>query len=192
MNQNMELLGLLEAEERQKLWHAQQTEAATRELDVLKAGYEALRATAKSNEDLAASLSKENHFRTEEVSQKGNTSRTPWLSWPPSTHRSLSFPTCIQIRLLRQELAILKSRHGELKMKMQVDVEALEKQLQARKDNQYKLVERVQNLEEGKRRAEEEVVALETESKSLHEKVGKLSMQLQVTDQAKRYGRMVA
>jgi hypothetical protein len=67
MNQNTELLQLLEAEENKKLCLAQGTEGALRELEVLKSKYDSLMTTAKAHEDMCASVSKENHFRTEEV-----------------------------------------------------------------------------------------------------------------------------
>lgn len=73
-------------------------------------------------------------------------------------------------------------------MKMELDVEALEKQVRDRKETQYKLVEQQQNLLEGRRRAEEQVVALETKSKAIFEKYGKLGAHLQHETQAKKYG----
>jgi myosin protein heavy chain len=83
-------------------------------------------------------------------------------------------------------LANLKTCHKELKMKMQVDVEALEEQLRVRKEKQYKLVERAQSLEEGKRQAEERVISLETQGKNLHERIGELTAQLQQATQVKK------
>lgn len=75
----------------------------------------------------------------------------------------------------------LRARHAELQMKMELDVEALEKQLRDRKETQYKLVE-------GKRRADEQVEALEAKSKAIFEKYGKLGAHLQHETQVKRYG----
>lgn len=65
-------------------------------------------------------------------------------------------------------------------MKMELDVESLEKQLRDRKETQYKLVE-------GKRRADEQVAALEAKSKAIFEKYGKLGAHLQHETQVKRY-----
>lgn len=65
-------------------------------------------------------------------------------------------------------------------MKMELDVEALEKQLRDRKETQYKLVE-------GKRRADEQVAAVEAKSKAIFEKYGKLGAYLQHETQVKRY-----
>lgn len=59
-------------------------------------------------------------------------------------------------------------------------MEALEKQLRDRKETQYKLVE-------GKRRADEQVAALEAKSKAIFEKYGKLDAHLQHETQVKRY-----
>lgn len=72
-------------------------------------------------------------------------------------------------------------------MKMELDVEALEKQVRDSKETQYKLVEQQHTLFEGRRRAEEQMAALEMKSKAIFEKYGKLGAHLQHETQAKKY-----
>jgi len=47
---------------------------------------------------------------------------------------------------------------SELKMKTQVEVEALQEQLRVRKEKQYQLLEKLQAQEEAKRQAEDQVI----------------------------------
>jgi myosin protein heavy chain len=59
--------------------------------------------------------------------------------------------------LLRAEVENLKVQNTELKMKTQVELEALQEQLRVRKEKQYQLLEKLQGEEEAKRQAEDQV-----------------------------------
>lgn len=61
------------------------------------------------------------------------------------------------MRLLRAETENLKVQNTELKMKTQVELEALQEQLRVRKEKQYQLLEKLQGEEEAKRQAEDQV-----------------------------------
>ena len=62
-----------------------------------------------------------------------------------------------QVRLLRAETESLRIQNSELKMKTQVELEALQEQLRVRKEKQYQLLEKLQGEEEAKRQAEDQV-----------------------------------
>lgn len=51
----------------------------------------------------------------------------------------------------------MKVQNTELKMKTQVELEALQEQLRVRKEKQYQLLEKLQGEEEAKRQAEDQV-----------------------------------
>ena len=123
-DQNSELLRLLESEE--SLAARLQSEVAQlrNEIDEVTQKYTALSSTARTHEELATKAAKEGQLRAEEI------------------------------RLLRAECEQLKQQNAELKMKTQVEVEALQEQLRVRKEKQYQLLEKLQAQEEAKRQAE--------------------------------------
>ena len=155
-DQNSELLRLLESEE--KLTGQLQNELAEirSELDEIRQKYGALLMTAKSHEELATKAAREGQLRAEEI------------------------------RLLRAETEQLKQVNAELKMKTQVEVEALQEQLRVRKEKQYQLLEKLQAQEEAKRQAEDQVAGMEEQLRGLHARTVELETQLQVETRAKQ------
>eukprot|EP00607_Mallomonas_marina_P000990 CAMPEP_0182425694 /NCGR_PEP_ID=MMETSP1167-20130531/12170_1 /TAXON_ID=2988 /ORGANISM="Mallomonas Sp, Strain CCMP3275" /LENGTH=874 /DNA_ID=CAMNT_0024606617 /DNA_START=90 /DNA_END=2714 /DNA_ORIENTATION=+ len=85
-----------------------------------------------------------------------------------------------EIRLLRAETEQLKQQNAELKMKTQVEVEALQEQLRVRKEKQYQLLEKLQAQEEAKRQAEDQVTGMEEQLRGLHARNVELETQLQI------------
>ncbi|GLD95330.1 hypothetical protein PINS_up003974 [Pythium insidiosum] len=110
---NTELLRLLEHEESQSSALAKETTTLKAELDALQTRYASLLASAKTHEEIAAKATREGQLRAEEV------------------------------RLLRNESDQLRACNTELKMKTQVEVEALQEQLRVRKEKQYQLLEKI-------------------------------------------------
>lgn len=137
-DQNSELLRLLEAEEAGGTKLAGEVAELRAELDELRQKHGALLATAKTHEELATKAAKEGQLRAEEI------------------------------RLLRVETEQLKQQNTELKMKTQVEVEALQEQLRVRKEKQYQLLEKLQSFEEAKRQAEDQVAGMEEQLRGLH------------------------
>lgn len=154
-DQNSELLRLLEGEE--SLTSRLQGEVAElrSELDELRQKYTALLATAKTHEELATKAAKEGQLRAEEI------------------------------RLLRVETEQLKQQNTELKMKTQVEVEALQEQLRVRKEKQYQLLEKLQAQEEAKRQAEDQVAGMEEQLRGLHARNADLETQNKVESRSK-------
>lgn len=149
-DQNSELLRLLESEE--SLTSGLQSEVAElrAELDEIRQKHGALLTTAKTHEELATKAAREGQLRAEEI------------------------------RLLRAETEQLKQQNAELKMKTQVEVEALQEQLRVRKEKQYQLLEKLQAQEESKRQAEDQVAGMEEQLRALHARNIELETQLQV------------
>jgi hypothetical protein len=153
-DQNSELLRLLESEE--SLAARLQSEVAQlrNEIDEVTQKYTALSATARTHEELATKAAKEGQLRAEEI------------------------------RLLRAECEQLKQQNAELKMKTQVEVEALQEQLRVRKEKQYQLLEKLQAQEEAKRQAEDQVTGMEEQLRGLHARNVELETQCQVERRA--------
>ncbi|DAZ98621.1 TPA: hypothetical protein N0F65_000816 [Lagenidium giganteum] len=153
---NTELLRLLEHEESQSASLSRDVTALKAELDALQTRYNSLLATAKMHEEIATRATREGQLRAEEV------------------------------RLLRNENDQLRACNTELKMKTQVEVEALQEQLRVRKEKQYQLLEKLQQLEEVKRQSDDQLNALEEKLRKFHERNQELETQLQLESKAKR------
>ena len=155
-DQNSELLRLLESEE--LLTSKLQGEIAEirAELDEIKQKHGALLLTAKTHEELATKAAREGQLRAEEI------------------------------RLLRAETEQLKQQNAELKMKTQVEVEALQEQLRVRKEKQYQLLEKLQAQEEAKRQAEDQVAGMEDQLRGLQARNVDMETQLQTEARAKQ------
>ena len=119
------------------------------ELDEIKQKHGALLLTAKTHEELATKAAREGQLRAEEI------------------------------RLLRAETEQLKQQNAELKMKTQVEVEALQEQLRVRKEKQYQLLEKLQAQEEAKRQAEDQVAGMEDQLRGLQARNTDMETQLQ-------------
>jgi myosin protein heavy chain len=136
-DQNAELLRLLESEEAVTVQLQGEISEIRAELDELRQKHGALLITAKTHEELATKAAREGQLRAEEI------------------------------RLLRAETEQLKQQNAELKMKTQVEVEALQEQLRVRKEKQYQLLEKLQAQEEAKRQAEDQVAGMEEQLRGL-------------------------
>ena len=137
-DQNSELLRLLESEEALSAQLQGEVAEIRAELDEIRQKHGALLTTAKTHEELATKAAREGQLRAEEI------------------------------RLLRAETEQLKQQNAELKMKTQVEVEALQEQLRVRKEKQYQLLEKLQAQEEAKRQAEDQVAGMEEQLRGLH------------------------
>lgn len=156
MDHNTELLRLLEHEETQSNTLSNDKASLKADLDTLQTRYASLLATAKTHEEIASRATREGQLRAEEV------------------------------RLLRNESDQLRACNTELKMKTQVEVEALQEQLRVRKEKQYQLLEKLQQLEEMKRQSDDHVNGLEDKLRKFHERNQELETQLQLESKAKR------
>ena len=154
-DQNSELLRLLESEEALASQLQGEVAEIRAELDEIRQKHGALLTTAKTHEELAVKAAREGQLRAEEI------------------------------RLLRAESEQLKQQNAELKMKTQVEVEALQEQLRVRKEKQYQLLEKLQAQEEAKRQAEDQVAGMEEQLRGLHARSVELETQLQVEQRAK-------
>lgn len=154
-DQNSEMLRLLESEEAMTSQLQGEVSELRAELDELRQKYGALLSTAKTHEELATKAAKEGQLRAEEI------------------------------RLLRVETEQLKQQNTELKMKTQVEVEALQEQLRVRKEKQYQLLEKLQAQEEAKRQAEDQVAGMEDQLRGLHARNVDLETQIKVESRAK-------
>lgn len=153
---NTELLRLLEHEEAQTSALASSHSSAKAELEALQTRYASLLATARTHEEVATRASREGQLRAEEV------------------------------RLLRNESEQLRACNTELKMKTTVELEALQEQLRVRKDKQYQLLEKLQQLEEAKRQGDDQLAAQEERLRGLHTRGQELETQVQLEAKAKR------
>ena len=149
-DQNSELLRLLESEEILSAKLQTEVSEMRAELDEIRQKHGALLTTAKTHEELATKAAKEGQLRAEEI------------------------------RILRAETEQLKQQNAELKMKTQVEVEALQEQLRVRKEKQYQLLEKLQAQEEAKRQAEDQVTGMEDQLRGLHARNVDLENQLQL------------
>lgn len=149
-DQNSELLRLLESEEGLSAQLQNEVAELRAELDELRQKHGALLTTAKTHEEMSTKAAREGQLRAEEI------------------------------RLLRTETEQLKQQNAELKMKTQVEVEALQEQLRVRKEKQYQLLEKLQAQEEAKRQAEDQVTGMEEQLRGLHAKNVDLETQLQL------------
>jgi hypothetical protein len=154
-DQNSEILRLLESEESLTAQLQGEVNELRSELDELRQKYNALLTTAKTHEELATKAAKEGQLRAEEI------------------------------RLLRVEVEQLKQQNVELKMKTQIEVEALQEQLRVRKEKQYQLLERLQAQEEAKRQAEDQVAGMEEQLRGLHARNVDLETQNKVESRSK-------
>ena len=135
---------------------ASQNEAARKEFALLHHRYGSLLNAAKLHEETAIRAAREGQLRAEEV------------------------------RLLRADTESLKISNGELKMKTQVELEALQEQMRVRKEKQYQLLEKLQAQEEAKRQAEDQVTGMEEKLRSLHSRGIELEAQMQLESRARR------
>jgi hypothetical protein len=154
-DQNSELLRLLEGEEALGAKLQGEVGELRAELDELRQKYNALLTTAKTHEELATKAAKEGQLRAEEI------------------------------RLLRIEVEQLKQQNIELKMKTQIEVEALQEQLRVRKEKQYQILEKMQAQEEAKRQAEDQVAGMEEQLRGLHARNIDLETQSKVESRSK-------
>lgn len=155
-DQNSELLRLLESEELLTTQLQGEIAEIRSELDEIKQKHGALLLTAKTHEELATKAAREGQLRAEEI------------------------------RLLRAETEQLKQQNAELKMKTQVEVEALQEQLRVRKEKQYQLLEKLQAQEEAKRQAEDQVAGMEDQLRGLQARNTDMETQLQTEARAKQ------
>jgi myosin protein heavy chain len=155
-DQNSEMLRLLEAEETRGIQLEREVAELRAELDELRQKHGALLATAKTHEELATKAAKEGQLRAEEI------------------------------RLLRVETEQLKQQNTELKMKTQVEVEALQEQLRVRKEKQYQLLEKLAAQEEAKRQAEDQVAGMEEQLRGLHARNVDLETQIKVESRGRQ------
>lgn len=155
-DQNSELLRLLESEEGLTAQLQNEVAELRAELDELRQKHGALLTTAKTHEEMSTKAAREGQLRAEEI------------------------------RLLRTETEQLKQQNAELKMKTQVEVEALQEQLRVRKEKQYQLLEKLQAQEEAKRQAEDQVTGMEEQLRGLHAKNVDLETQLQLETRIKQ------
>lgn len=155
-DQNSELLRLLESEEGLTAQLQNEVAELRAELDELRQKHGALLTTAKTHEEMSTKAAREGQLRAEEI------------------------------RLLRTETEQLKQQNAELKMKTQVEVEALQEQLRVRKEKQYQLLEKLQAQEEAKRQAEDQVTGMEEQLRGLHAKNVDLETQLQLETRVKQ------
>ena len=72
-----------------------------------------------------------------------------------------------EIRLLKTELDQLKHRNTETSMRTSVEMESLQEQLRVRKEKQYQLLQKLQNEEEFRRHADDQVQAMQNNMKIL-------------------------
>ncbi|KAF4042752.1 Leucine Rich repeat [Phytophthora infestans] len=153
---NTELLRLLEHEEAQSSSLASRTAQLKSDLETLETRYASLLASAKTHEEIATRATREGQMRAEEV------------------------------RLLRNESDQLRACNVEMKMKTQVELEALQEQLRVRKEKQYQLLEKLQQLEEAKRQSDDQLASAEDKARKLHARNQELETQVQLEAKAKR------
>ncbi|KAG7397048.1 LPXTG-motif cell wall anchor domain protein [Phytophthora boehmeriae] len=153
---NTELLRLLEHEEAQSSSLAARTTTLKGDLEALETRYASLLASAKTHEEMATRATREGQLRAEEV------------------------------RLLRNESDQLRACNTELKMKTQVEMESLQEQLRVRKEKQYQLLEKLQQLEETKRQSDDQLASVEDKIRKLHARNQELETQVQLEAKAKR------
>ena len=91
-----------------------------------------------------------------------------------------------EVRILRSEIDQLKTLNQELKLKAQVELEALHEQLRVRKEKQYQLLEKLQAQDRVKRLAEDQVSSMEEKLRQLHAKSVELDTHLQVETRNRR------
>jgi hypothetical protein len=85
-----------------------------------------------------------------------------------------------EIRLLRSEVETLKSQRSEEAMKASVEIESLQEQLRVRIEKQYQLLEKLQNQEAARRRAEDQASTMEESLQKLHSKSSSADTKLQL------------
>lgn len=85
-----------------------------------------------------------------------------------------------EINLLQREVKGLQNKHNDSQIKASVEIESLQDQLRVRKEKQYQLLEKLQNQEEARRRAEDQISSLEELTKSLHAKMSNAETELQL------------
>jgi len=135
--QNGELLRLLEIEETQNAQISSKYELCKEERDNLDAQFKVLTIKNKSCEDVANLASREGCLRSEEV------------------------------KLLQSDREKLIKENANITMQTSLEVDSLRDQARLAKEKQYKLLHKIQNLEEVKERAQDEVVTLKERIKVL-------------------------
>jgi len=153
--QNGELLRHLEIEEAQNAQMASNYEACKEELSKTIEKHRALVEATKSQEQLTEKANHEEQLRTEEV------------------------------RLLRSEIDLVNKQKGDLDMKTSIELESLQEQLRVRKEKQYQLLEKMQNQEEAKRKAEDRLTSMEERIRTIDRKANEAETQLQIESKSK-------
>jgi myosin protein heavy chain len=148
--QHSQLLKLLEAEERDKERFSSQLDSNQAELRALKVEHAALTSEATVAKNDLEECSKRSQLQSDEI------------------------------RVMRSEIEILKKKLQETDMKSSVEIESLQEQLRVRKEKQYQLLEKLQFQEETRRKAEDQVSALEDRIKNLISKSSSAETQLQL------------
>ena len=148
--QHAEVLKLLESEEEKCSRLSTDLNDVQTELRDLKVKHTCLVDDANSTKEDAAKMSKKSELQGEEI------------------------------RLLRSEVETLKSQRSEEAMKASVEIESLQEQLRVRKEKQYQLLEKLQNQEAARRRAEDQASTMEESLQKLHSKSSSAETKLQL------------
>ena len=148
--QHAEVLKLLESEEDKCSRLSTNMDDVQAELRDLKVEHTCLVDDANSTKEDAANMSKKSELQGEEI------------------------------RLLRSEVETLKSQRSEEAMKASVEIESLQEQLRVRKEKQYQLLEKLQNQEAARRRAEDQASTMEESLQKLHSKSSSAETKLQL------------
>jgi len=148
--QHAEVLKLLESEEDKCSRLSTDMDDVQAELRDLKVEHTCLVDDANSTKEDAANMSKKSELQGEEI------------------------------RLLRSEVETLKSQRSEEAMKASVEIESLQEQLRVRKEKQYQLLEKLQNQEAARRRAEDQASTMEESLQKLHSKSSSAETKLQL------------
>lgn len=85
-----------------------------------------------------------------------------------------------EIRILRFEVEVIKRQQSEEAMKASVETESLQEQLRVRKEKQYQLLEKLQNQETARKKAEDQASVMEEMLQKLHLKSTLAETQLHV------------
>jgi chromosome segregation ATPase len=149
-SKNTELFNLLEAEEANMSKVKQDFEQCKSDLTSLRKKYGSLVQSSKDAENAAASATRENILKTEEV------------------------------RVLRIEVDQLKQKNADLHNQTTVELDAVQEQLRLRKEKQYQLLGKLQSQEEISRQAEDRAKELEHTVHELRQKNSELHTALQL------------
>ena len=154
-NQHAEVLTCLEMEEEQCLRLSTDLNGIQTELRDLKVQHICLVNNANGTQEEAAKTSKKCELQAEEI------------------------------RILQSEVGVIKLQQSEETMKASVEIESLQEQLRVRKEKQYQLLEKLQNQEAARRKAEDQAATLEEMLQKLHSKSSSSDTQLQLERSSK-------